>query len=164
MANIREQEAVTTHLPSNHAKRAGHLAVPYALPEGGKLLRCARRRADPGVLGGRRSWQLPPLLAGKPSSNYADLEADQVVMGNEVANCSAEVRAGFIRKVYGILTCQLLLTCLVAGLMSLYAPLRGFVIANPGCLYLAMFLSVATLVALLCYKDRHPHNIALLLL
>ena len=68
------------------------------------------RRADPGVLGGRRSWQLPPLLAGKPASNYADLEADQVVMGNEVANCSAEVRAGFIRKVYGILAIQLVVT------------------------------------------------------
>ena len=49
-----------------------------------------------------------------PRSKENDLEND-FNYGNNVISASAEVRKGFLRKVYGILTVQLLMTCGVSG-------------------------------------------------
>merc|ERR1712166_638525 len=102
--------------------------------------------------------------SGKPSSNYADLEADQVVLAREVANCSAEVRAGFIRKVYGILSMQLILTVVGAATFMFVESARSFALSSTGVFYTALFLSFPVLFGLFCYKNKHPVNMYLLTL
>ena len=54
-----------------------------------------------------------------PRSKENDLEND-FNYGNNVISASAEVRKGFLRKVYGILTVQLLMTCGVSGTIENY--------------------------------------------
>jgi hypothetical protein len=102
--------------------------------------------------------------SGKPSSNYADLEADQVVMAREVANCSPEIRAGFIRKVYGILSMQLILTVVGAATFMFVESARSFALSSTGVFYTALFLPFPVLFALFCYKNKHPANMYLLTL
>ena len=60
------------------------------------------------------SEQLISNYTPNPRSKENDLEND-FNYGNNVISASAEVRKGFLRKVYGILTVQLLMTCGVSG-------------------------------------------------
>lgn len=102
------------------------------------------------------------LESGKPSAPAADYqkvnESDVPVMS--VAEKS--VRQGFVRKVYGILSCQLLLTVLMAATFMKVESIRTFVITNPFMLYSAMFLAFGLLFALMVKKDEHPTNMYLL--
>ena len=75
---------------------------------------------------------------------------------------SAEVKAGFIRKVYGILSIQLLFTVASSALFMFHEPTRMFVLHNQGMLFGASLAPFGFLLALYCYKDRHPLNLGLL--
>ena len=57
------------------------------------------------------------IYTPNPRSKENDLEND-FNYGNNVISASAEVRKGFLRKVYGILTVQLLMTCGVSGIFG----------------------------------------------
>tara|TARA_B110000971_G_C19963384_1_gene479029 strand:- start:97 stop:507 length:411 start_codon:yes stop_codon:yes gene_type:complete len=81
---------------------------------------------------------------------------------NKVYEEDNVIHKGFIRKVYGILSFQLLITFATAAFMSLNDDARQFVVSNMTCFYLGLGMSIVMLIALLCYKDRHPHNMILL--
>ena len=73
-----------------------------------------------------KPWKFFRMQSEKLISNYTpnprskenDLEND-FNYGNNVISASAEVRKGFLRKVYGILTVQLLMTCGVSGTIEI---------------------------------------------
>ena len=69
-----------------------------------KTLKCFRMESE----------KLISNYTPNPRSKENDLEND-FNYGNNVISASAEVRKGFLRKVYGILTVQLLMTCGVSG-------------------------------------------------
>eukprot|EP00614_Pseudopedinella_elastica_P011973 CAMPEP_0172599674 /NCGR_PEP_ID=MMETSP1068-20121228/19788_1 /TAXON_ID=35684 /ORGANISM="Pseudopedinella elastica, Strain CCMP716" /LENGTH=279 /DNA_ID=CAMNT_0013400007 /DNA_START=77 /DNA_END=916 /DNA_ORIENTATION=+ len=72
-----------------------------------------------------------------------------------------ELRMGFLRKVYGILCIQLLLTCAVAGLCM--GPWSAFVLANSTALVWGSFVPIMiTLFMLMLFKDSYPINYWLL--
>ena len=73
-----------------------------------------------------------------------------------------KVNLEFIRKVYGILSVQLLFTVASSTFFMFHEPTRLFVLANPGMMMGATFAPFGFLLALHCYKDRHPLNLALL--
>lgn len=75
-----------------------------------------------------------------------------------------DVRMRFIRKVYGILACQLLLTGAVSAWMILHAPTQHYVLTHAWPLYTSMVLSIILILALMCFKTHSPHNIILLIL
>lgn len=52
---------------------------------------------------------------------------DDFAYRNNVLNATQGVRMGFIRKVYGLLTVQLLFTAVIAGSMMLTPQIRNFV-------------------------------------
>lgn len=79
-----------------------------------------------------------------------------------VYDCQAHVKAGFIRKVYGILSLQLLLTIAGSAVCMLHTGTRGYVLGHPGLLMASLPLNLVVLLALFCYKDRHPINLGLL--
>lgn len=138
----------------------------------------------------------------KPSSNYADLEAETCPCASEwearrqsgrapralaslaeaeppperapepwlpsatrrvsygkVYDCNAAIKAGFLRKVYGILSAQLLLTIAGASTFMFVDSARSFALSSPGVFYTAIFMPLGLLFALMCYKDKHPVNL-----
>jgi len=90
-----------------------------------------------------------------PASTYGDLEMNQKMMA---ANCDGLVQAGFIRKVYAILSMQLMMTVCGAAFFMLHTSTREFVLHTPSMFYAAMFLPLGLIFALMCYKDQHPTN------
>jgi FtsH-binding integral membrane protein len=84
-------------------------------------------------------------------------------MGKQnVQSFDAVVRAGFIRKVYAILSIQLLVTVGGAALFMFHESTRTFVLSTPSMFYTAMFLPIGFIFALMCYKDKHPMNMYIL--
>lgn len=60
------------------------------------------------------------------------------------------LRWGFIRKVYGILSVQLVLTTIVAGFVVMYEPIKEFFLQTPG---LVLFLAFVPLISKLLYLN-----------
>jgi len=104
-----------------------------------------------------------PQQLEKPQSNYADLESEQIIAAHSnVYDCSAAIKAAFIRKVYGILSIQLLLTVFVSATFMFVDSAREYALSSMGIMYTALFLPFGILFALMCYKDKHPINMYLL--
>ena len=75
-------------------------------------------------------------------------------MGGPAPRC----QAGFIRKVYAILSIQLVVTVIGAATCMLHEGTRNFVLSTPSMFYAAMFLPIGFIFALMCYKNQHPHS------
>jgi len=75
-----------------------------------------------------------------------------------------EIRLAFIRKVYTILTLQLLTTFSFSLFFSLNTTARALILSSTNALLLSMIASIATICALTCLARRHPHNLLLLFL
>lgn len=63
--------------------------------------------------------------------------------------CPLESLPGFIRKVYGILSLQLLLTVVVSAVCVLNDAVRTGILANPWTVWVGLFLSLGLLLCLL---------------
>jgi FtsH-binding integral membrane protein len=63
-----------------------------------------------------------------------------------------KMRLGFIRKVYGILSVQLLITVILCGL-SFNESVKTFMIESTGFFWVAMSLSIILAIPLLCFKS-----------
>lgn len=116
------------------------------------------------------------VVYGKPVQKHTkdvDEELGNVVDGQEV--CLEEtmppeieqmVRAGFIRKVYGILTAQMAFTVLFCMCSMFVAPLRHGLIGFykiPGAGIMLFIPMMCILCALMKNKDQHPLNYQLLM-
>eukprot|EP00183_Erythrolobus_madagascarensis_P002183 CAMPEP_0185849130 /NCGR_PEP_ID=MMETSP1354-20130828/3745_1 /TAXON_ID=708628 /ORGANISM="Erythrolobus madagascarensis, Strain CCMP3276" /LENGTH=260 /DNA_ID=CAMNT_0028549611 /DNA_START=87 /DNA_END=869 /DNA_ORIENTATION=- len=97
------------------------------------------------------------------SSGSAGGALDDFEFGTNVATSVHTVRLGFLRKVYGILTAQLIITMLVSALLMLVPPLQKLVLAAPWISLLATVGVFGFLIALFAFKDSHPLNLQLLL-
>jgi FtsH-binding integral membrane protein len=73
-----------------------------------------------------------------------------------------QLRWGFIRKVYGILSAQILLTTIVSVITVFYTPLNLLLRGNSPLLLFLVFLPFIFLIPLLRYQQKHPHNYILL--
>ena len=89
-------------------------------------------------------------------STFQDLERQQKAQSNiktssELSNYAQEqmasVKLGFIRKVYTVLSLQLLLTTGVCALTTLHHATRTFVLTHPSLLVLAAISSIIVLIA-----------------
>lgn len=73
-----------------------------------------------------------------------------------------QLRWGFIRKVYGILSAQIVLTTLVSLVTVLYSPINETLRGNSGLLLFFAFLPFVLLWPLYIYQQKHPHNLIFL--
>lgn len=73
-----------------------------------------------------------------------------------------ELRWGFIRKVYGILSAQIVLTTLVSLVTVLYSPINETLRVNSGLLLFFAFMPFVLLWPLYIYQQKHPHNLIFL--
>lgn len=77
------------------------------------------------------------------------------------------VRLGFIRKVYSLLTAQLVLTMGFIAVFVFYEPVAAFSQANPALLWAAIICSFVFLITLACcpgIRRKSPHNMIFLFL
>jgi FtsH-binding integral membrane protein len=114
-----------------------------------------------------------PSAYGKAEhqAQYSDVELGGI--GAPGAGGSAEfhgqvpegIRAGFIRKVYGILTAQMLFTVVLIASCMLVPSVRSVIIAlfKIPLMQIMMFVpTIGVMCALQKYKDQHPTNYQLL--
>ncbi|KAG8214112.1 UPF0005-domain-containing protein [Butyriboletus roseoflavus] len=104
-----------------------------------------------------------PLLgrASYDQPNQDDVP-DDFKYGVTVSESSGEVRAAFVRKVYTILFCQILATCLVAGGISQSPSAILWVREHTWSLYLPLFGTLVNLALLFWKRHSHPLNLVLL--
>ena len=88
----------------------------------------------------------PPAVKGSyrsVSQGYDNVPDIEVGVGDAVdAHVQRQMRLGFIRKVYGILTCQLALTTIVCSVLALNGACRRFVMTTPSLMYIGMSAAV----------------------
>jgi len=90
--------------------------------------------------------------------------AEGTAFSQMVKDSTTEVRKGFIRKVYSILTVQLLLTVAVAAPLTTMVS-QAWLMANAWLLYLSVAMTLVTMCAMACCKNmtrRFPTNYLLL--
>ncbi|CAG0881955.1 unnamed protein product [Cyprideis torosa] len=100
-----------------------------------------------------------PFISEK---NHQESIVDDFMYGNNVASAHIYIRMGFLRKVYGLLSCQLLCTVVVAGIMVGSEVVRTAVQESPIFLGIAMFSSIGLIFALMLKAHEHPLNMYLL--
>ncbi|KAG1662362.1 Protein lifeguard 4 [Nymphon striatum] len=92
-----------------------------------------------------------------------DTIIDDFMYNNNVAQANVYIRMGFLRKVYGILSIQLLFTILVTSICVFTPVIRLYVYNNEWLLTLAMFMSFVLLIAMMIKRRQAPINYILLL-
>ncbi|XP_018611187.1 protein lifeguard 4 [Scleropages formosus] len=88
---------------------------------------------------------------------------DDFNYGTNVASASVHIRMDFLRKVYTILSLQLILTTAVSVLFMFCDPIKSFVHASPSLVLLSAIGSLGLIFALAIYRHQHPVNLYLLL-
>ncbi|XP_038720692.1 BI1-like protein [Tripterygium wilfordii] len=73
-----------------------------------------------------------------------------------------QLRWGFIRKVYGILAAQIILTTAVSAATVLYAPLTNLLQGSSGLFLFLLFLPFILIWPLHMYHQKHPLNLIIL--
>ncbi|NXQ32485.1 LFG4 protein, partial [Alaudala cheleensis] len=87
---------------------------------------------------------------------------DDFNYGSNVASASVHIRMAFLRKVYSILSVQVLLTTVTSAIFLHSTGVQAFVHARPALLLISGFGSLAVIVALTLYRHQHPLNLYLL--
>lgn len=84
-------------------------------------------------------------------------------VSNTVALAPLNVRLGFIRKVYGILSFQLLLTVVISAFFMYNETAKHFVQGIPNLLFIGMIASIGLVIALGVKRLESPTNMYLLI-
>jgi FtsH-binding integral membrane protein len=87
---------------------------------------------------------------------------DDFMYGNSVATSHVTIRLGFIRKVYGILSVQLLFTTLVGAVIIASSSIQEFLKSNPWILLINLLGTLVILFALMAKRTHYPVNFYLL--
>lgn len=87
---------------------------------------------------------------------------DDFNYGSNVASASIHIRMDFLRKVYSILSVQIILTTVTAAVFLYCEPIKTFVHESPALLLICAIGSLGTIIALTIYRHQHPLNLYLL--
>ncbi|CAM5084849.1 unnamed protein product [Eretmochelys imbricata] len=87
---------------------------------------------------------------------------DDFNYGSNVASASVHIRMAFLRKVYSILSIQVLLTTVTSAIFLYSTPVQTFVHESPALLLASVLGSLVMILALTLYRHQHPVNLYLL--
>lgn len=99
-------------------------------------------------------------MEGYPKDNPSIV--NDFLYNNNVAQANIYIRMGFLRKVFGILSAQLLLTTLVASVVMFTPIARFYINENDWLVTVAFLLSIILLLALMVKRRETPINYVLL--
>ncbi|XP_047431370.1 protein lifeguard 4 isoform X2 [Mugil cephalus] len=88
---------------------------------------------------------------------------DDFNYGTNVATASIQIRMDFLRKVYTLLSLQIILTTGISALFMFCQPIKDFVHSSPAVVMVSALLSLVLLLMLAIYRQQHPFNLYLLL-
>merc|ERR1712110_35622 len=107
-----------------------------------------------GLYGGQGQGQVPPAYSVPIQSNYyspGDSEAPKYEPQQGLSGFDEKsVRLGFIRKVYSILMCQLLVTGAVMALFMYVKPIKSYVQDNSWLMFASWGVAFACIIVLAC--------------
>ena len=83
-------------------------------------------------------------------SNYKDESLDIFEEDNTEELIQQKIRLGFIRKVYGIILFQVLITTVVVYFACYSKALQAFMISSPGLIYLCLAGAIFTEIPIIC--------------
>ncbi|XP_061769189.1 protein lifeguard 4 [Nerophis ophidion] len=89
---------------------------------------------------------------------------DDFNYGTNVATASVQIRMDFLRKVYTLLSLQIILTTATSALFMFSQTIKEFVHASPAVVLGSALGSLVLLLALAVYRHKHPVNLYLLLM
>ncbi|NXV83755.1 LFG4 protein, partial [Atlantisia rogersi] len=87
---------------------------------------------------------------------------DDFNYGSNVASASVHIRMAFLRKVYSILSIQVLLSTVTSAIFLYSTGVQAFVHERPALVLISGLGSLAIIVALTLYRHQHPVNLYLL--
>ncbi|XP_012523291.2 protein lifeguard 4 [Monomorium pharaonis] len=87
---------------------------------------------------------------------------DDFAYRNNVHNADIKIRMGFLRKVYGLLSIQILMTVALGSVFVVSSSVKLYVQDNVWTMGLAFFLTMGILIALMIKRRDHPANLILL--
>ncbi|XP_077356048.1 protein lifeguard 4 isoform X1 [Festucalex cinctus] len=87
---------------------------------------------------------------------------DDFNYGTNVASASVHIRMDFLRKVYTLLSLQIILTTATSALFMFSQTIKDFVHASPAVVLGSALGSLVLLLALAVYRHKHPVNLYLL--
>ncbi|GER37449.1 bax inhibitor-1 family protein [Striga asiatica] len=99
--------------------------------------------------------------AARMKGGDIDLESGEMLYPG-IGLAENQLRWGFIRKVYGILTAQILMTTAISAATVLYAPINDLLRGNSGLLLFLIFTPFILLWPLHVYQQKHPLNFVFL--
>ncbi|KAI8370211.1 inhibitor of apoptosis-promoting Bax1-domain-containing protein [Blakeslea trispora] len=112
--------------------------------------------------------QPPPAYEAESSRPFLEQDEEGLLvddmMKETVANSTTEIRMQFVRKVYSILTVQLLATSLLSSVYMFNDGIKHWVQTNPWMIFMSMFGSLSVLFALMWKARSTPLNYYLLAL
>ncbi|XP_068163379.1 protein lifeguard 4 [Antennarius striatus] len=88
---------------------------------------------------------------------------DDFNYGTNVSTASVQVRMDFLRKVYSLLSLQILLTTATSALFMFSDTIKEFVHSTPAVVLVSALGSLVLLLVLAVYRHQHPVNLYLLL-
>lgn len=88
---------------------------------------------------------------------------DDFNYGTNVATASVQIRMDFLRKVYTILSMQIILTTATSALFMFCDTIKDFVHESPTLVLVSAFGSLGLIFALAIFRHQHPINLYLLL-
>ena len=91
-----------------------------------------------------------------------DHESVKIQVEPLVEQLPLSIRRGFIRKVYAILSMQLLLTSAMTMSFTFYDPMNAWAVANPSFPMAMSLVSLFLICPLSCYHQKYPINLVLL--
>lgn len=91
-----------------------------------------------------------------------DIESQEALLSPELSAAESAQRWMLVRKVYAILSVQLLVTAAVACAVVTSPTLRHVLTANMFASWVFLLSPLALLVPLIMYRQRHPTNLMLL--
>ncbi|GBG85171.1 hypothetical protein CBR_g39736 [Chara braunii] len=106
------------------------------------------------------SYLRKPLVGGDIEAGYRGGSDAMLYPG--LAYEDAYLRWAFIRKVYGIVLAQLVLTGLASLVVIMVPEVRNFIFLNPAILIVTIVLQIGVLFSLYWYHRSHPTNLILL--
>lgn len=98
----------------------------------------------------------------KATGGYSTLDDFQSQQSAYLAEAQKSVRMGFVRKVYGILFIQLLVTVGISTLFITNEDCKRLVRTSPNMIWAAYGVMIVTLIVLTCcgdFRRKHPHGI-----
>jgi FtsH-binding integral membrane protein len=90
---------------------------------------------------------------GGCNENWNNNQQQDIEMGGEKIDVETSMRLGFIRKVYGILSFQLLLTTAMCMLSIASKPFAEFQQKNPAIMWICIIGTIVVMIAISCFRS-----------